>query len=42
MAAGGGGKHNKACSSPEFNVLGQETDYRDQRSGSKKNNNNTS
>lgn len=25
MAAGEGGKHNKACSSLEFNVLGQET-----------------
>lgn len=37
MAAGekkkGGGKHNKAHSSLEFNVLGQKTEYRYQRPG---------
>lgn len=33
MAAGKGGKHNKARSSPEFNVLGQKTEYRYQRPG---------
>lgn len=31
MAAGKGGKHNKAHSSLEFNVLGQKTEYRYQR-----------
>lgn len=33
MAAGKGGKHNKAHSSLEFNVLGPETEYRYQRPG---------
>lgn len=33
MAAGEGGKHNKAHSSLEFNVLGQKTEYRYQRPG---------
>ena len=33
MAAGKGGKHNKARSSLEFNVLGQKTEYRYQRAG---------
>lgn len=33
MAVGEGGKHNKAHSSLEFNVLGQKTEYRYQRPG---------
>lgn len=33
MAAGKGGKHNKARCSLEFNVLGQKTEYRYQRLG---------
>lgn len=31
MAAGEGGKHNKARGSLKFNVLGQKTEYRYQR-----------
>lgn len=33
MAAGKGGKHNKAQSSLEFNVLSPKTEYRYQRPG---------
>lgn len=33
MAAGKGGKHNKACSSLEFNAPGLKTEYRYQRPG---------